>query len=70
MQAMAQDPDLAKGLSTSRVGGRRNLCLRVEVAGREADSTMIAPTESEMVLTVAPLISGEHGLLNQLVTVM
>lgn len=33
MQTLRQDPDLAKGLSTSRNGGRRHLCLRVEAAG-------------------------------------
>lgn len=69
MQAVAQDPDLAKGLSTSRVGGRRHLRQRAEAAG-DTDSIMIAPTESEMVFTAAPLVSGEHGSLDQLVTAM
>lgn len=54
MQTLRQDPDLAKGLSTSRNGGRRHLCLRVEAAGRDTGSRRIAPTYSEMTFNAPP----------------
>jgi hypothetical protein len=61
MQAVAQDPDLAKGLSTSRVGVRRHL--RVGAMGWDAGGTMIAPTDSEMIIAAPPRVACDHGFV-------
>lgn len=61
MQAVAQDPDLAKGLSTSRASGCRHLRLRVEAAGRDTGSAVIAPMNLDVIFTATSRVSCNPG---------
>lgn len=61
MQALREDPDLAKGLSTIRSGERRHLCLRVEAAGRDTGSRLIVWMYSEITFAVPRKECSDRG---------